>query len=596
MTDVVEVVEGRTTYRIVGLRTRGEELSALARSLRSQVELRMAAVTSAAADLEGPFTALFVEQCQRVLDAVAELADTVALAASTCAHHPGAGAASPTGAPPRLPVPTTSATLAADPPALRGFVASCDGLDAAVSSVGLRVSLDGVTATSSTTSFTPMNGVPTEVPGPELPLDVRTLVRLPDVSGLTARVLALSSGAKELASLTATAVERADVFVWGSLAMIALRAHAFDLRQNAGVDPRTYESLLRDFWLARGLLRAGIDPASWNPEDGALANRANIEAVYAYYGDLFLQNPEFQWAGMANMIGPSFAAGFFDLELMGTLSDHIGGPPGLPPLHLPGFGPWGEGTPLEALGDLTDEELAFYETTFLQMQKDIFVDASVMHEAYLDGGLSAIRELRAAGILDRQAVQAWEDIASGDPDRIAAGNTALLLREQSQTIRQAYDDMYSRFPSGPAVTYGMTLVGAPSIPGAKGYPDVFPLEVEVASTPDFVGIDPRIGIPGGPGIDLPGPRIGVEVPHAQTVITTPLPDGNIANFDDRWALIERDTLPAYQRLLEEDPARARAIIATPVGERIEDQRLVHQIDDIAHHLATDWDVRVELDR
>lgn len=586
MTDVVEVVEGRTTYRIVGLRTRGEELSTLARSLRSQVELRMAATSSAAAALDGPFAALFVEQCQRVLDAVAELADTVSLAASTCANHPGPGGAAPTGAPPRLPVPTTSATLAADPPALRGFVEACDGLDAAVSSVGVRVNLDGVTATSSTTTFTPVDGVPTEVEGPDVALDVRTLVSLPDVSGLTARVLALSSGAKELAALTATAVERADVFVWGSIAMIALRAHAFELRRTAGVDPRTYESLLRDFWLARGLLRAGIDPASWNPEDGAMANRATIEAVYAYYGDLFLENPDLQWAGMANMIGPSFAAGFFDLELMGTLADHVGGPPGT-----------GIGNPLEGLGDLTDAELAFYETTFLQMQKDIFIDASVMHEAYLDGGLPAIRELRAAGILDRAAVQAWEDIASGDPDRIAAGNTALLLREQSQTIRQSYDDMYSRFPSGPAVTYGMTLIGAPSIPGAKGFPDVFPLEVEVASTPDFVGVEPpRIGIPGGPGIDLPGPRLGFDLPHAQTIVTTPLPDGNVADFDDRWALIERDTLPAYQRLLDEDPARAREIIATPVGERIEDQRLVHHIDDIAHHLATDWDVRVELDR
>lgn len=596
MTDVVEVVEGRTTYRIVGLRTRGEELSALAQTLRAQVETRMTATRSASAALEGPFAGLFVEQCQLVVDALAELADAVALAASTCANHPGPGSTSPQGAPPRFaPVPATG-PLAADPPALRGFVEACAGLDAAVGSAGVRVSLDGVAATSTTTSFTPVDGVPTEVEGPETSLDVRTLVQLPDVSGLTARVLTLSAGATELAALTATAVERADSF-WGSISMLALYAHAYDLRQHAGLDPRTYESVLRDFWLARGFLRAGIDPSTWNPADGAVANRANIEAVYTYYGELFLQNPQFQWAGMANMIGPSFAAGFFDLELLGTLADHAGGPPGLPPLLFPGIGPWGEGTPLDALGDLSDAELAFYETTFLQMQKDIFIDAAVMHEAYLDGGLSAIRELQAAGILDRQAVQAWEDIASGEPGRVAAGNTALLLREQSQTIRQSYDDMYSRFPSGPAVTYGMTLVGAPSIPGARGFPDVFPLEVEAASTPDFIGIEPpRIGIPGGPGFDLPGPRIGVEIPHAQVVVTTPLPDGNVANFDDRWALIERDTLPAYQQLLAEDPALAREIIATPVGERIEDQRLIHHIDDIAHHLATDWDVRVEGDR
>ena len=76
-------------------------------------------------------------------------------------------------------------------------------------------------------------------------------------------------------------------------------------------------------------------------------------------------------------------------------------------------------------------------------------------------------------------------------------------------------------------------------------------------------------------------------------VRTPLPDGNIADFDTRWELITQDTLPAYQQLITNDPAYAREVIGSSIHDRIEMERLDDRIDDIILDLATDWDVGVD---
>ena len=72
-------------------------------------------------------------------------------------------------------------------------------------------------------------------------------------------------------------------------------------------------------------------------------------------------------------------------------------------------------------------------------------------------------------------------------------------------------------------------------------------------------------------------------------VTTPLPAGNVANFDDRWALIEKDTLPAYEHLTRDQVLQQ---LQTPVGERSDAYLLRNRIDDIASDLATGWRVDV----
>ena len=70
---------------------------------------------------------------------------------------------------------------------------------------------------------------------------------------------------------------------------------------------------LQDQWYTRALARAGIQRASWHPSRGVDENRRAAEAVYGYYGQLFLDHPYLEWAGMASMIGPAFYAGFRDI-------------------------------------------------------------------------------------------------------------------------------------------------------------------------------------------------------------------------------------------------------------------------------------------
>jgi hypothetical protein len=107
-------------------------------------------------------------------------------------------------------------------------------------------------------------------------------------------------------------------------------------------------------------------------------NRRTIEAVYGYYGRLFLDRPYLQWAGLAGMIGPAFYAGFRDL---GFLPDAV---------RAAVIAVLGRASRRLARRDAGD--LGFYETTFLTMQKKIFEDLAGMHEAYLAGGVAQIEE------------------------------------------------------------------------------------------------------------------------------------------------------------------------------------------------------------
>lgn len=369
-----------------------------------------------------------------------------------------------------------------------------------------------------------------------------------------------------VANLVGRGVDPAQWLGAGSYDLQLLRAR-LDLLRELGVPPSRYADLLQAYWVAVAAEQAGIDLAAWDPSRGAGELSEIIQAVYTYYGNLYLDNPYLQWAGMANLIGPSFAAGFSDLHLFRRIAETLQGKPGVP-------------YDLSVLADISDDELRFFETTFLQMQRDIFFDQAMMHEAYLAGGMDAITELRQAGLIDLGTESAWQQIdqgrATGDPDLLARGNEHLLLREQRDIIQDSYTRMYDRPVTGPAFTYLLTAVGEPSVPGAESFPDYRPLTVVTES-------------PGPEQI----PLVGWDNPtQVEVEVTTPLPDGNLADFDDRWTYITEDTLPAYQELLADDPAEAREIIGSDVGDRIDDYRLHHRIDSLLWHYATDWGLDV----
>lgn len=346
-----------------------------------------------------------------------------------------------------------------------------------------------------------------------------------------------------------------------------------ELYRAADVHPSEYADLLQHYYVLRAYERAGItNPGAWDPTAGYAATEPYLDAVYTYYGDLYLDDPDLQWAGMAGMIGPSFAAGMADLGMFRTGADALS----LPTDDLPG---WMQDAvelslppglrDLNRLANMSAEEFGFYETALLSMQKEIFHDQAPMHEAYLEGGVAAIEELQAAGLIGPDMTDAWRDIASGDPARVETGNFELLRREQQDIIQDDYDRMRNRPGTGEAMTYLMGAIGMPSIPGADPLAAVHPLRISA-----------EVGPPVGAGVET------------EVTVTTPLPDGNIASYGTRWSLIEENTHPAFVELLEEDPDLARRILETDFLDRLDDSRLINSVDDIAAQLL-DW--RVDTD-
>jgi hypothetical protein len=129
----------------------------------------------------------------------------------------------------------------------------------------------------------------------------------------------------------------------------------------------------------------------------------------------------------------------------------------------------------------------------------------------------------------------------------------------------------------------MTVVGEASIPGAGTFADYNPLSVSVET-------------PGIQGVDIPFTDVSIDNPlQGSVTVTTPLPDGNIADTGQRWDYITADTLPAYQELLRNDPDQVREILGSDVSDRIAEYRLtnVDRLGRIADDLATNWDVDVD---
>src|SRR5699024_8163235 len=158
-----------------------------------------------------------------------------------------------------------------------------------------------------------------------------------------------------------------------------------DRARELGLDPQDYAGLLQTYYVTKAANKAGIDLQEWDPTKGADALQGTIENVYTYYGQLYLNNPELQWAGMANMIGPSFAGGFMDLSQFGSIADTIDDAIDKLPLGAGGILP-GPLSEIRKLSSMSSAELEFYETTLLDMQQKIFFDMGASHEAYLEIG------------------------------------------------------------------------------------------------------------------------------------------------------------------------------------------------------------------
>ncbi|VXB27964.1 hypothetical protein [Aeromicrobium sp. 9AM] len=357
-----------------------------------------------------------------------------------------------------------------------------------------------------------------------------------------------------------------------------------DLARSLGLDPRDYAQLLQVYWQSKALKEAGINIDDWDITRGAPALSDIIEKVYDYYGELFKKNPNMEWAGLANLVGPSFAAGFLDLgtmrEILQKYQDASGKIPDWVPLPYPLTR-----EAAEQLANLGEDEVTWFEQKFLSMQQQIFLDMGSMNQAYADGGMPAIQEMADAGLFEKTTnpyatddmLDSWRVIndPTSTPEELHEAAYKMAYREQHDIIQDDYDDMRNHPGTGELVTKMFSTVGQVSVPGAHTMGQYSPTEFGASVTVD----------PWGPG------KVTTSVD-----VSIPIPTGNVADWEDRWDYFTNDTLPAYVDLLDRPGGREELadIMDRDMGDRIDEFRIHHRIDDLAEVFVEGTDVDVEV--
>ncbi|MBF6329650.1 hypothetical protein [Nocardia transvalensis] len=354
------------------------------------------------------------------------------------------------------------------------------------------------------------------------------------------------------------------------LDVTALRAAVEQARAD-GVPPRRYAALLHQYWLVVAADNAGIDLAEWDPGRGVAANARTFTQVYVNYRRLATTHPDFYWAGLAELAGGSFAAGFFDMNDVGAVVS-------VPGVHQLGSAvadllrqtpaPLLELLPsdLRLLGTegerLTAADLTWYQTRLMVMQRHIFLDQVPMHEAYAAEGLPAIEEMYRAGVLDDNAVESWRSIASGTE----AGRIDALIRmtdrEQNQIIADQWDATAAgRGVMGRVLTYVSTVAGKPAVPGVRA-----------------------------PGL-FASATVSADVDGRRWALRTSLPNFNWADRDSRWTYLTGDIVPRYGDL-QADRAVAQAVLSVPFPDQLARGRLVVRLPELLADLTGAWQLTV----
>ncbi|MDJ0359944.1 hypothetical protein [Rhodococcus sp. H29-C3] len=329
-----------------------------------------------------------------------------------------------------------------------------------------------------------------------------------------------------------------------------------------GVDPPRYAALLLQYRLVDVTEAAGIDLMTWDPRAGVEANRQNLIDSYSYYVGLQLSHRELQWAGMGGLVGADFGGGLIDFELMSGIYDFPGmaqAANAIVEQTLQVLGPEAVALlpkGLQALArsgaTITPEDLQQTLGEILVMQKNIFSDLMPMHHAYVTEGLPALEQMHRAGLFDDTVLNAWSDVASGDHDRIAAGNRVLLQREQGEVIRSQWDDVRNyKGDVGEAITYASTIAASPSVAGV---------------------VAPRSYKPVAISATLADGRVAT--------LTTPLPSWNWSVFDQRWDYISAELLPKYKAIMANNWPQLESELREPYDQKLEGARPLRNIPQI----------------
>ncbi|WP_107658163.1 hypothetical protein [Nocardia suismassiliense] len=344
---------------------------------------------------------------------------------------------------------------------------------------------------------------------------------------------------------------------------------AVDAARADGVSPRRYATLLHQYWLVVATRNAAIDLAAWDPARGVRANERTFNQVYVNYLRLTTQHPQFYWTGLAGIAGGSFASGFFDMSDVGVVLD------------VPGIHQLGDAvadllrhTPPELVRELpadirllategsrlTTEDVAWYQTRLMIMQKHIFTDLVPMHEAYIALGMRGIDEMYEAGVLDDDIHTAWQSIAQGTRE----GNIDALIRmtdrEQNKVIADQWDATAAgRAPIGRVLTYVSTIAGKPAVPGVRA-----------------------------PGVFAPA-TVRADLGGRTLALRTSLPDFNWADRDTRWTYITGDLVPRHIDM-ELNPALGTAVLGESFWNKLARGRLIPRLPELIADLTSQWQI------
>jgi hypothetical protein len=170
--------------------------------------------------------------------------------------------------------------------------------------------------------------------------------------------------------------------------------------------------------------RGAADMNTYNPANGFMNNRQNLQAVYAFYQKLFTENGNLLWAGLGKLAGAPVYAGLSDAQQPTTVQLIL----------FNGIG-------------ISTNDLTTFQNILITMNTNILQDLAWQSEAYYKGGLQALNVIYAGetNALDLPTINAWREIDDGIsnnvPSEIQDGNLQLAHREQLTVLQGNYDTL-----------------------------------------------------------------------------------------------------------------------------------------------------------
>ena len=222
------------------------------------------------------------------------------------------------------------------------------------------------------------------------------------------------------------------------------------------------EEIRQQLMLQRG---AAVDMNNFKVASGFNANKPYIQAVYDYYQQLFLQNPDqFSWAGLGRLAGASVYSG---------LSDAQYGIDYGPAVTLVSGG----------LFPFTPDVSRHFQRGLMQGNLDIWSDLAWQFRAYQASGIRALRYVDDKH-LDHETLWGryirdfdltpWQKMWGGEWNKSQAlydeANYLIVYREQHYIVQPAWNELNKAVGATAAVSW---LSASPIIGGAS-FRDIVP--------------------------------------------------------------------------------------------------------------------------